>query len=289
MAERPATAVQFTPYEISMCLYDVQRTRLWKQAIEDVVRDGDVVVDAGSGTGILAVFAALDAASRVYAIELHARFCRLIAHLAEHNGVAGRVTVIRGDAAEIALPEPADVVVCELLCTGQFFEPEIQVLNHLRRYLKPGGRIIPQRIEHFVQLLDAQEQLYGVRIDVDSRSQLLADDEPVSTCERYATIDLASGAGPAAVDVTVTVRARKTRIADAIVITSRAHLTEQLVTERTRFLYNPEVIFLKKPVELNKDRSYDVHLAYAYGSDTLDATVEVSESRRDSTPASTRG
>ncbi len=31
------TKVQFTPYEISMCLYDVDRTRLWKEAIEDTV------------------------------------------------------------------------------------------------------------------------------------------------------------------------------------------------------------------------------------------------------------
>ncbi len=279
MPEDVATAVQFTPYEISMCLYDVQRTRLWKQAIEDVVREGDVVVDAGSGTGILAAFAALDGARRVYAIELHARFCRLITHLAEHNGVADRVTVLEGDAATVELPEPADVIVSELLCTGQFFEPQIQVMNHLGRFLKPGGRMIPQRIEHFVQLLDAQEQIYGVRIDVDSRSQLMADDEPVSTAERYATIDLTQTPQPTAVDVVVPVRARKTRIADAVAITSRARLTERLVTERTRFLYNPEVIFLQRPVDLIKDRLYDVHLAYAYGSDTLDATVEVCESR----------
>ena len=85
MAEDPATEVAFTPYEISMCLFDVQRTRLWKQAIEDVVRPGDVVADAGSGTGILGVFAALGGAARVHAIELLPRFVRLISHLAERN------------------------------------------------------------------------------------------------------------------------------------------------------------------------------------------------------------
>ena len=50
MSDKPATAVQFTPYEISMCLYDVQRTRLWKQAVEDVVREGDVVLTLGAGS-----------------------------------------------------------------------------------------------------------------------------------------------------------------------------------------------------------------------------------------------
>ena len=82
MKDSPPTAVQFTPYEISMCLYDIQRTRKWKQAIEDIVSKGDVVADAGAGTGILSVFAALDGASRVYSIELHNRFCKLIKNIA---------------------------------------------------------------------------------------------------------------------------------------------------------------------------------------------------------------
>ncbi len=275
MADDPATAVAFTPYEISMCLYDVQRTRLWKQAIEDLVRTGDVVADAGSGTGILGVFAALDGAARVHAIELHPRFVRLISHLAERNGVDDRVHVIEGDASRIDLPEPIDVLICELLCTGQFFEPQVQVVNNLRRFLEPGGRVIPSRVESFVQLLDAQEELYGVRIDTDSRSSLLAGDEPLSTTERYDVIDFSAEVESEFVDAWVTVRARKSRTADAVVITSQAQLTERIVTEQTRFLYNPEVIFLREPVELIKGQHYRVHLAYAYGGDTLDAVVEV--------------
>jgi predicted RNA methylase len=275
MKTTPATAVAFTPYEISMCLFDVQRTRLWKQAIEDTVEDGDVVADAGSGTGILGVFAALDHASRVYSIELHPRFLRLIENLAKRNGVSDVVRTIEGNAAHVDLPEPIDVLVCELLCTGQFFEPEVQVVNNLRRFFKPTTRVIPCRVESWVQLLDAQEILYGARIDTDSRSGLLEGDEYLSTCERYDVIDLTRPVEPEAVDATVTVRARKDGVADAVVITSQAHLTERLVTETTRFLYNPEVIFLKEPAPLAKGRDYRVHIAYPYGCDTLEARIEV--------------
>jgi predicted RNA methylase len=275
MADKPATEVAFTPYEISMCLHDVQRTRLWKQAIEDVVQDGDVVVDAGAGTGILGVFAALDGAARVHALELHPRFVTLIQHLAERNGVADRLTVTHGDATKLEPPEPFDVLVCELLCTGQFFEPEVQVVNNLRRHMLPGGRIIPAWVESFVQLFDAQEEIYGVRIDCDSRSSLLAGDEPVSTKVRYDVIDFSSRVDPQRVDTTVVVRARRTQLADAAVITSRAQLSEHIVTEPTRFLFNPEVIFLKEPLELVEGQEYAVRIAYAYGADTLDATIEV--------------
>lgn len=275
MSQRPPTAVQFTPYEISMCLYDVDRTRMWKQAIEDTVRDGDVVVDAGSGTGILGVFAAMDRAAHVYCIEIHPRFCELITHLAARNGVSDRVTVIQGDASRLEIPRPVDVLICELLCTGQFFEPEVQVINHLRQFLKPDARIVPGRIESFVQLLDAQEELYGVHIDTDSRSTLLVNDEPVSTRVQYDTIDLLRPVEPERVDTTVRVKARKSGQADAVVVTSRAHLTAEILTERTRFLYNPEVIFLREPVTVVKGEHYQVHIAYPYGCDTLDVALEV--------------
>jgi len=273
--DRPSTAVQFTPYEISMCLYDVDRTRLWRQAIEDTVRAGDVVVDAGSGTGILGVFAALDGAARVYCIELHPRFCRLIEHLAERNGVADRVVVIQGDATRVELPEPVDVVICELLCTGQFFEPEVQVMNHLRRFMKPDVKIVPRRIESCVQLLDAQEELFDVRIDIDSRSTLLLGDEPISTRARYDAVDFDKLPVRERVESTVSVVARKSEQADSVLITSQATLTDDLVTERTRFLYNPEVVFLRRPLVLEKGRSYRVRIAYPYGCDTLDCEIEV--------------
>jgi len=276
MEKKSETNVKFTPYEISFCLYDIHRTGQWKEAIEDIIEDGDVVIDAGAGTGILGVFAALDGAKKVYSLELHERFCKLIENLASKNNVSDKLEVIHGDASKVILPEKIDVVICELLCTGQFFEPEVQVINHLRQYFKPTTKIIPQKIESFIQLYDAHEQLYGVRIDTDSRSLLLADDEPVSTKTKYDEIDLTKPAQEF-VDTEVIVTARKTRIADAVVITGRAMLTDKIVTERTKFLYNPELIFLKKPVELIKGKDYKIQISYPYGCDTLDAIIEVKD------------
>ena len=273
--EKPTTKVQFTPYEISMCLYDVDRTRLWKEAIEDIVGGGDIVVDAGSGTGILGVFAALDGASQVYAIELHPRFCKLIENLAKKNEVENKVQVINGNATEVSISEEIDVLICELLCTGQFFEPEVQVYNHMRKFFKKDTKVIPQQVQSFIQLIDAQEYLYGVRIDTDSRSTLFQDDEPVSTKEKYDEINFNGLEMKEMVDTTVVVRARKSRVADAVVITSRAKLTNRITTEKTKFLYNPEVIFLKEPIELVQGEYYDVHINYPYGCDTLDVLIDV--------------
>jgi predicted RNA methylase len=194
--------------------------------------------------------------------------------MAKNNGLHDKFIIRNGDASKMKPDEKADVIICELLCTGQFFEPQIAVINNLRKYLKPGGRILPFAIEHYVQLYDAHEQLYGVQINSDSRSILLADDEPVSSKVLYDRIDLTKKC-KTGVDTVVTVKARKDRIADAVVITSRAWLTPELVTEKTRFLYNPELIFLKKPVKLKKGHNYRVHLQYPYGCDTLSAQIEI--------------
>ncbi len=274
MTNKPSTNVQFTPYEISMCLYDIHRTRQWKQAIEDTVEEGDIVIDAGAGTGILGAFAALDGAKRIHAIELHPRFCELIKHLSEKNNIEKRFNIINADASKVEIPEEVDVVICELLCTGQFFEPEVQVINHLRQFFKPTTKIIPQKIESFIQLFDAQKTLFGVNIDVDSRSSLLADDEPVSTKELYDSIDLTKHS-KTNVDSNTVVRARRNGLCDAVVITGQAYLTDKIITEQTEFLYNPEVIFLKKPINLIKGHNYNIHIAYEYGCDTLDVKIEV--------------
>jgi predicted RNA methylase len=62
----PVEAVQL---HLAM-LDDRNRTAAYLEAIRDGVREGDVVVDIGTGTGVLAAAAAQAGARRVYAIEV---------------------------------------------------------------------------------------------------------------------------------------------------------------------------------------------------------------------------
>ena len=54
---------------VAQCLLDRKRTEAFRKAITRAVKPGDLVLDAGTGSGILAMFAAQAGAERVIALE----------------------------------------------------------------------------------------------------------------------------------------------------------------------------------------------------------------------------
>jgi len=102
------------PVEHARMLHDDRRTSDYIVALREAVRPDDVVLDIGTGSGVLAVAAARAGARHVYAVEASD-----VADVAEcvfaDNAVQDRVTLIRGWSREIELPEPADLLVAELI------------------------------------------------------------------------------------------------------------------------------------------------------------------------------
>jgi SAM-dependent methyltransferase len=130
-----------------MLLDHRSRTDAYLKVVRAVVRPGDVVVDLGSGTGVFGVAAVRAGASRVYAIEA-SPMARLVQRVATANGVANRMTVIRRWSQQVRLPERADVIVSELVGNEPFAEGILgTTVDAVRRFLKPGGRLIPSGIK----------------------------------------------------------------------------------------------------------------------------------------------
>ena len=130
-------------------LNDRQRTSRFLAAIREVVRPGDVVLDIGTGTGILAATAAAAGARRVYAMEA-SRVAGVAASLFEKNGFGDRVTLLRGWSTELKLPERADVLVSEMIGNDPLDERVLEVTaDAVKRLLKPGARLIPSRVRIF--------------------------------------------------------------------------------------------------------------------------------------------
>ncbi len=131
-------------------LADRGRTRAYRQAILKVVRPGDVVLDMGCGTGVLAFFACQAGARRVYAIEMGG-IVEVASRISRKNGLDGRVVFVSQHSLRARLPERADVLVTETI--GNWGPEEgmlASVIDARRRFLKRDGRLIPRAVELFL-------------------------------------------------------------------------------------------------------------------------------------------
>lgn len=127
-------------------LADEMRTNAFRDAIAQVVRPGDVVVDLGCGSGILSFFACVAGAKRVYAID-QTHTADVASLLARHLGMSDRITVLHGEAKQLELPERADVLLTETLGVTGLDEGIAGIVVDARnRFLKPDARIIPSRV-----------------------------------------------------------------------------------------------------------------------------------------------
>jgi predicted RNA methylase len=264
----------FTAYGTQACLYDRQRVEYLKQAIFEAVHPGDVVVDAGSGTGVLGLLAVQAGASKVYCIEPNTEYTEVIKRNAKTNGMQGRVIVIQGDATSISLPESVDVIICEVISGGFFYEPQLQIMHNMRRFLRPGGRAVPAAMDNFIELVDAQDELYGLKFNHDTRHQTL-NDISLTTKSKFLAVDFLQNV-PFSISAEKILRCITPGKANAIRVPYAIYFSDSVIgTEPTDFLLNPQVIFLDEPLWLHSGSYYKVSLAYEAASSPLTCRVTV--------------
>lgn len=141
------------------------RTRLsaYDRALQRTVRPGDVVVDVGAGLLPLSLLALRHGARRVYALEGEPETAALACEIVERNGLKERVSVIHGDARLARLSEQGDVLVSEMIGNlGPEEEMAAIVAAVARNSLRPGARLVPERLVTRVQAVELPAEGWGV-------------------------------------------------------------------------------------------------------------------------------
>jgi predicted RNA methylase len=265
----------FTDYDIQTLQFDERRVTMFMRAIEETVKDGDVVVDAGSGTGVLGLLAAKQGAAKVYCLELNSGFIPVIEENARRNGLADRIEAVAADATTFELPEQVDVIICEVISAGFFYEPQLQILANLRRYLKPGGVIVPSAVENKIELIDAQEEVYGLTFNYDSRFIELPKDTALTGAVTYLDTDFFKDRDEM-IAAEVALRATSTGRANAVRITYRVSFTPGFdSSEPTDFLMNPQIIFLRTPVRVTEGEDYKLSIRYQASTAPISSEIIV--------------
>jgi len=162
LRERSSPPGGFADLEMHLwMLADEVRAQAFEAAIQRTVTPGDVVVDVGTGTGLLAMMACRAGAARVYAIE-ETEVHRLARTVIDANGFSGKIEVLHGRSTALDLPERADVVVSETIGSFVFSEGVLPTLfDARRRFLKEGGGLIPGRIRVFMTPVESHAEGIG--------------------------------------------------------------------------------------------------------------------------------
>jgi len=134
-------------------------SRLFAKIVE--IRKGDIVFDIGTGTGVLAVWAALGPSGEVYAVDPVPEHCELAEQNARLHGVGQKVHVLVGSLFD-PLPQnlKADVIIGDVSGIadgpgkalgwyssevptggGDGTEVIIDMLRQTHRHLAPGGKL----------------------------------------------------------------------------------------------------------------------------------------------------
>jgi protein arginine N-methyltransferase 1 len=143
-------------------LADEVRTSSFLRAITEVVKPGDVVVDIGSGTGVLSLFAAMAGASRVFAIESEP-VIEIAREIAARNGMSETICFVAGSSLEVEISERADVLITETIGNVGFDEGiSTWVADARTRFLKQDASVVPGRVDAVASLVSVPRDFRAV-------------------------------------------------------------------------------------------------------------------------------
>lgn len=142
----------------SLMLDDQIRMVAYKTAIMEAVKPGMVVLDLGTGTGILALWALQAGAARVYGLDLNESILQRAVERISGAGFGERFKALNCLSYDLQLPEQVDVIISEIMGNIADNEDFVPILTDARkRFLKSGGVMLPHRVESYLVPVSAEK------------------------------------------------------------------------------------------------------------------------------------
>ncbi len=152
---------------VAQCLSDIPRTTTFQKAINQNIKKNDVVLEIGTGSGVLALFASQAGAKNVVALEFDpfiAESAKKVIDANNRENIEIRIADGRNYKFEPGLH--FDTVIMEMLTTGMIDEYQIAAINNLHKSGVVGKKttFIPHKQETFATLGDFKFECYGLKV-----------------------------------------------------------------------------------------------------------------------------
>ncbi len=264
---------------VSQCLSDVVRTKTFQRAIMEKIRPGSAVLDAGAGSGILALFAARAGASKVVSLEYDSYIATAARSVIERNDVRGiEVRVGDGRTYEFEPGLKFDAVIMEMLTTGMIDEYQVSACNNLHRQgvVTKNTVFIPERQDTFITLGNFDFICYGFTIpflrhawrfyDPSMRNfSALTNRAPLNSVE-FSRVTAES------FEAAVTLTVSESGTANCVRLSSVSHLTNTISLHDTDSLNGPVLIPLRER-EVRRGDTIIVEVRYRFGGGYENVTI----------------
>lgn len=257
---------------VSQCLVDEERTEAFGKAIKATVKEGDRVLDLGTGSSILSLFAAQAGAKKVIAIEFDPYIGRSAYQVIKVNGLEDIIEIRIADARNCIFPADTkfDVVIVELITTGMIDEHQIAAINNLyeQKVVDEKTRFLPSCQKTFITLGDFDFETYGFNVPFVRHLWKFHKDEmkrfkPLAHKILLNSFDFS---GPVSEEFSFSdkIKVKESGIINAVHFSSITELGSDLAIGETDAINGPVVVPIE-PVTVSAGQEVKLSVNYLFG------------------------
>ena len=267
---------------VGQCLVDEKRTESFKKTIKKVVKRNAVVLDLGTGSGIMALFAAKSGAKKVFAVEYDPFIASIAKNNFTLNGYNKKISLLVKDARDVKFPKGTKftVVTSEMLTTGVVDEHQIQSINnlHKKKLVDKSTVFIPQRQDTFISLINADYNFFGLRIPMifhlwrwhnwrSLKLKKMSEDTLLNSLDFRSTIS-------DKFDKIIEIQANEPGLINGIYLTSKSILQSNIILGDTEAMNAPMLIPVKQK-RVKVGQKIKVKIRYIFGGSYSNFKVEI--------------
>lgn len=266
-------AHQFNPnhYGFEPICYDImtsdrQRVNAFRQAFEQCDFRGKTICEAGIGNLALTKHY-LPKVKKAYLIEYNPNLRDFIKNEISKNGWTHKVELIWGDAMKVQLPEKVDFIVGELMSIYCANEYQVQIFKHLRQFLKPGGKLLPEKIINIIQLANAEFDKNQKHYPINFTRHLPTN---LSVQQIFNTTDLYN-VEDEVVQQKLSIMPMLSGEANAVYMHSFIEIVKGCNFTGSDSLMPPTVCRLEQPIQVEANKMVELNGEFTYGTSLDDA------------------